>query len=177
MIMACQPVQQSQREECGRDPPPGGEPESEPPDQERSPMGANRHFSITRQVRLDVHKRALLDFNLDNHFRDPDGDALSYTATSSHPDIVRTVVKGNTLTIGAIEGSIFRITFRIITITVTADDGKGGTVSTEFGVTVSNDEALDEVDEFVKETAIEACQRIRPIHRCGKSAQGAWRWC
>ena len=131
-------------------------------------MGANRHFSITRQVRLDVHKRALLDFNLDNHFRDPDGDALSYTATSSHPDIVRTVVKGNTLTIGAIEGSIFRITFRIITITVTADDGKGGTVSTEFGVTVSNDEALDEVDEFVKETAIELAKEFAPSIGVGK---------
>ena len=109
----------------------------ENPNQERCnrpPIVTNRHFSITRQVRLDVLKRAILDFKLDNHFRDPDGDALSYTATSSHPDIVRTVVKGNTLTIGAIGGS----TFRIITITVTADDGKGGTVSTEFGVTVRN---------------------------------------
>ena len=131
----------------------------ENPNQERCnrpPIVTNSHFSITRQVRLDVLRRALLDFNLDNHFRDPDGDALSYTATSSHPDIVRTLVKGNTLNIAAIG----RATFRIITITVTADDGKGGTVSTEFGVTVSNDEALDEADEFLKETAIEVGKQL-----------------
>ena len=161
---------------CGAEPEeePMEDPEEEPmeeeeetcgenPNQERCnrpPIVTNRYFSGTRQVRLDVHKRAILDFELDNHFRDPDGDSLSYTATSSHPDIVRTVVKGNTLTIGAIEGSIFRITFRIITITVTADDGKGGTVSTEFGVTVSNDEALDEADEFLKETAIEVGKQL-----------------
>ena len=125
-------------------------------DKNRPPIVTNRHFSITRQVRLDVLKRAILDFELDNHFRDPDGDALSYTATSSRPDIVRTVVKGSTLTIGAIGGS----TFRIITITVTADDRKGGTVSTEFGVTVYNQEASDEADEFLEETAIEVGKQL-----------------
>ena len=131
----------------------------ENPNQERCnrpPIVTNRHFSITRQVRLDVLKRAILDFNLDNHFRDPDGDALSYTATSSHPDIVRTLVKGNTLTIAAIG----RSTFRIITITVTADDGKGGTVSAEFGVTVYNQEASDEAKEFLEETVIEVAKNL-----------------
>ena len=140
----------------------------ENPNQERCnrpPIVTNRYFSGTRQVRLDVHKRALLDFNLDNHFRDPDGDALSYTATSSHPHIVRTVVKGNTLTIGAIGGA----TFRIITITVTADDGKGGTVSTEFGVTVRNDDddAVDNpllgyAEDFAKQFAKEVGKSVAP---------------
>ena len=131
----------------------------ENPNQERCnrpPIVTNSHFSITRQVRLDVLRRALLDFNLDNHFRDPDGDALSYTATSSHPDIVRTLVKGNTLNIAAIG----RATFRIITITVTADDGKGGTVSTEFGVTVRNLEASDEAKELLEETVIEVAKEL-----------------
>ena len=166
---------------CGADPEeePMEDPEEEPmeeeeetcgenPNQERCnrpPIVTNRHFSITRQVRLDVLRRALLDFNLDNHFRDPDGDALSYTATSSHPDIVRTLVKGNTLNIAAIG----RATFRIITITVTADDGKGGTVSTEFGVTVRNLEASDEAEEFLQETVIEVAKELATSIGPGKA--------
>ena len=116
------------------------------------PIVKNRYFSATRQVRLDIHNRPTRTFNLDNHFDDPDGDALSYSATSSHPDIVRILVKDNTLHITS-GGTTF---IRPVTITVTADDGKqNGTVSTSFGVTVSNQEAVDESNELLQETAIE----------------------
>ena len=125
--------------------------DQEPEEEENgTPIVENSSFSGTRQVRLDVISRATRTFNLDNHFSDPDGDALSYSATSSHPDIVRTAVSGNTLTIAAIGN-----TFRIITITVTADDGKGGTVSTSFDATVSNQEAADKDIELLQETAID----------------------
>ena len=129
--------------------------EGENPNQEKcngAPIVKNRYFSATRRVRLDVISRGTQTFNLDNHFSDPDNDALSYSATSSHPDIVGTAVSGNTLTIASVGDTTF---IRPVTITVTADDGKGGTVSTSFEVTVWNQEAIDESNELLQETAIE----------------------
>ncbi len=118
-----------------------------------APIVTNRYFSATRRVRLDVISRGTRTFNLDNHFSDPDNDALSYSATSSHPDVVGTAVSGNTLTIASVGDTTF---IRPVTITVTADDGKqNGTVSTSFEVTVWNQEATDESNELLQETAIE----------------------
>jgi uncharacterized protein YjdB/fibronectin type 3 domain-containing protein len=63
-------------------------------------------------------------------FSDPDGDALSYTATSSAPSIATAAISGSTLTVTAVAGGS-------ALITITADDGKGGTVSTAFTLTVN----------------------------------------
>ncbi|GEM_PF-4210476 len=63
-------------------------------------------------------------------FSDPDGDALSYSATSSATSTATANVTGNILTVTAAGGGS-------ATITVTANDGKGGTQSTTFTVTVN----------------------------------------
>ncbi len=63
-------------------------------------------------------------------FIDPDGDALTYTASSSNTNIATASVSGSTLTVTAVaEGNS--------TIMVTADDKNGNTISTSFSVTVS----------------------------------------
>ena len=71
--------------------------------------------------------------NLDNNFRDPDGDDLSFTATSSNPAKATVSVRGSTLTVSAVaEGGA-----GTATITVTASDGKDdGTASFSFTVNV-----------------------------------------
>jgi uncharacterized protein YjdB len=62
-------------------------------------------------------------------FADPDQDILTYTASSSDTNIAIADISGSMLTVAA------RRTGRA-TITVTADDNKGGSVSTAFTVTV-----------------------------------------
>ena len=63
-------------------------------------------------------------------FSDPDGDMLSYSTTSSDPSKAAATVSGSVLTVAPVAAGS-------ATITVTANDGKGGTVSTTFTVTVS----------------------------------------
>ncbi len=63
-------------------------------------------------------------------FEDVDGDTLTLSAVSSNTTIATVSVSGTTVTVTPlVEGSA--------TITVTADDGKGGTVDDNFVVTVS----------------------------------------
>lgn len=62
-------------------------------------------------------------------FNDPDGDALSYMASSSISSMAAASISGNTLTVAPLaDGST--------TITVTANDGKGGIVADTFAVVV-----------------------------------------
>jgi len=63
-------------------------------------------------------------------FTDPDGDALSYTASSSATNIATANLSGSTLTVAPVAAGT-------ATIAVTANDGRGGTVQTSFGVTVT----------------------------------------
>ena len=63
-------------------------------------------------------------------FSDLDGDALSFTAASTDLDVVNTILFQGTLTIiAAADGSE--------TVTVTAEDSDGNTVSDAFDVSVS----------------------------------------
>ncbi len=68
--------------------------------------------------------------DLNNFFSDPDGDVLSYNASSDTPAVAT----------GSVQGSQFTITAHAVgtaTITVTANDGNGGQVQEGVFVTVS----------------------------------------
>jgi PKD repeat protein len=62
-------------------------------------------------------------------FTDPDGDTLTYTASSSNPAVAGAVMSASILTVSP-------MTAGNATITITAADGKAGTASTEFNVQV-----------------------------------------
>ena len=67
--------------------------------------------------------------NASQYFSDPDGDALTYSATSSNSGVARASVSGSTVTItGASAGSA--------TITITARDPEGLTATQQVRVTV-----------------------------------------
>jgi len=72
---------------------------------------------------------------LNTVFTDAEGDALTYTATSSAANIATASIAGSTLTVAPLTGGS-------ATITVTAADGKGGTVSTTFSVAVNRPPVL-----------------------------------
>ncbi|MFY8000438.1 MAG: CUB domain-containing protein [Candidatus Kapaibacteriota bacterium] len=69
-------------------------------------------------------------FTLSNNFFDDDGDALSYTVTSNNPNVASASVSNGRLTVQG-------VSLGMATITVTANDGRGGTVSTSFAVTIT----------------------------------------
>ncbi len=94
------------------------------PQPNRAPL---RVGSIPAQT-IDVGRRATV--NASRYFSDPDGDVLTYSATSSISSVARTSVSGSTVTItGASAGSA--------TITVTARDPEGLTATQQARVTVS----------------------------------------
>ncbi|MED3575062.1 Ig-like domain-containing protein [Cytobacillus praedii] len=72
-----------------------------------------------------------INVNLSSYFNDPDGDALTYIVSSSNTGVGNASVSGNTLTLTPKD-------LGNTTITVTADDGKGGQVSQSFTLTVTN---------------------------------------
>ncbi len=79
---------------------------------------------------VDTGQTAALD--VATYFRDPDGDALTYTATSSADAVASASISGSTLTIaGTAAGSA--------TVTVTARDPGGLTATQSTGVTVRSD--------------------------------------
>ncbi|OQY04262.1 MAG: hypothetical protein B6I20_03430 [Bacteroidetes bacterium 4572_117] len=63
-------------------------------------------------------------------FADADGDALTYTVASSNAAVVTAAIAGTTLTLTEVGNGTSNVT-------VTADDGNGGTVDDIFVVTVS----------------------------------------
>jgi 2',3'-cyclic-nucleotide 2'-phosphodiesterase (5'-nucleotidase family)/DNA/RNA endonuclease YhcR with UshA esterase domain len=67
--------------------------------------------------------------DLNGVFSDPDGDTLTYSATSSNPAVATVAVSGNTLQVTPVAAGT-------TTITVTASDGRDGSASTSFSVTV-----------------------------------------
>ena len=69
--------------------------------------------------------------DLSAHFRDPDGDTLSYAASSSNEGAATVGASGSEVTVtGVSRGESV--------VTVTASDGRGGSVSQDFAVTVPN---------------------------------------
>lgn len=85
--------------------------------------------------------------DLGSYFTDPDGDALTYSASSSAPTVATVSVAGRVLTItGAGSGTA--------TITVTAADPDGETATQSFQVTVPN-RAPETVGTIPAQTATE----------------------
>lgn len=78
---------------------------------------------------LPVGEAATVDVSA--HFRDPDGDALSYTAASSNAGVVGVSLSGSSVTVTAAARGV-------ATITVTARDPQGLAAQQSFEVTVPN---------------------------------------
>ena len=68
--------------------------------------------------------------HLSNYFRDPDGDELSYTASSGDEDVVTATVAGSTLTLVGVRAGTS-------TVTVTAADPQGLAATQSAAVTVT----------------------------------------
>lgn len=75
----------------------------------------------------------MLPVSLTGVFSDPDGDSLTYTVTTSDASLATATV--NVPAIIEVQGVPGKS--GTVTVTVTADDGKGGTVSDDFRVTLS----------------------------------------
>ena len=69
--------------------------------------------------------------DVSSRFRDPDGDALTYEASSSKEAAATVAVSGSGVTVTGVSPGESRVT-------VTARDGRGGSVSQDFTVTVEN---------------------------------------
>ena len=80
---------------------------------------------------------AAVPVDVSGAFWDPDGDRLTYDATSSAPSVASVTVFGSTVTVRAVEAGT-------ATVTVTATDASGSntTATQSFGVTVQNSAKL-----------------------------------
>ncbi|MDE2872520.1 MAG: Ig-like domain-containing protein [Gemmatimonadota bacterium] len=104
-------------------------------------LTATQTFEVTVPNRAPVAGDPIADIEVfvgdgaevdaSGHFTDPDGDALTYTATSSSPANARVTVSGSTVRVtAASQGSA--------TVTVTATDPEGLAATQTFEVTVPN---------------------------------------
>ena len=102
--------------------PPGPIRCTDPANRPPSPAGTLRNLTLTPDATLTV--------DVSRVFVDPDGDALTYTVSSSAPGVVAASVAGARVTLTAVgEGTA--------TIGVTATDPAGLSASQSFTVTVS----------------------------------------
>ena len=79
----------------------------------------------------EVEAGDTLELDLSHHFRDPDGDTLAYTASSSNGAAVAVVVSGSVLRVAGIARGE-------ATVILGAEDGHGGAAKDVFTVTVPN---------------------------------------
>ncbi|MGG4186667.1 Ig-like domain-containing protein, partial [Paenibacillus jamilae] len=103
-----------------------------------TPPPAANHAPVVQSTINDVSTEAgAVDttIGLASTFADEDLDLLTYSADSSDPSIATVSVTGDQL-------SITPLAVGSATVTVTADDGKGGTVQTIFQVTAGEKKGL-----------------------------------
>ena len=100
----------------------GGDTEPEP---NRAPAVTN---AIPDQLMTEGDTVAI---DLASYFSDPDGDVLTYTATSSNPGVLSASVSGSELTLVAVAPGE-------ASVTVTASDPDGLTATYEFDATVKH---------------------------------------
>ena len=118
----------------GTTPTPGGGPPPPPPPPAPTPAPPNDPPVAMAGVLSDVElliSTTSDPIDVSPAFEDPDGDTLTYTVVSDNPNVVGvTIIEGVvTIVTGSNRG--------IANITVTANDGEGGTASVTFTVTVT----------------------------------------
>ena len=116
------------------------------------PNRAPRAVGTIADVEVAVDALEVVD--IAGHFSDPDGDALTYSVTSSSPSRVEASVSGSTLTVkGLSKGGA--------TVTATARDSEGLTARQIFEVTVPNraPEAVGTIADV--EVAVDASKVVR----------------
>ncbi len=89
--------------------------------------------SIGDQTNLDAQE---INLPVAGAFSDPDGDALSFTAIGLPAGL--TIDPDTGVISGTIDNSASQVNGGSYSITVTADDGRGGTISQDFTWTVAN---------------------------------------
>lgn len=102
----------------------------------------NRDPVVTAEIpeqQLKVDETVVVD--LFAHFQDPDGDLLSFVVSVSAPDRVRAEEAEGLLQLTGLATGGSQVT-------VTAEDGFGGSVSTDFAATVVPSEAQRFEDQF-----------------------------
>ena len=109
---------------------------------------------------ITVNEDASETITVSSYFRDPDGDSLSYSADSSPRNVVSVDVSGDRVTV---EGRRVGST----TITVTADDGNGGTATQTFTATVENrpPERVGSIDDIELDDDDSTSIRVRSYFR------------
>ena len=86
-------------------------------------------------------------------FRDPDGDRLSYSATSSVPLVAATAVSGSTVTVTSVAAGT-------ATVTVTATDPSGLSVTQSFRVAVT----ATATGSFIDDPLVPGLTPVKAVH-------------
>ena len=92
-----------------------------------------RSGTIANQTNLDAQ---VISLPVAGAFSDPDGDPLAYTAVGLPAGL--TINPATGVISGTIDRSVSQTTGGVYSITVTASDGRGGTVTQTFSWTVTN---------------------------------------
>ncbi|MEC0371569.1 S-layer homology domain-containing protein [Paenibacillus chibensis] len=112
------------------------------------PLPVNNHAPVAslidaKSINIDQHVNVL---NVASVFTDRDGDMLTYSASSSNPNVATVSFDGNDVYVSGIRvGSC--------TITLTADDRRGGVAATTFVLNVTQSPqqaAIDKIDGISK---------------------------
>ncbi|WP_433750868.1 Ig-like domain-containing protein [Paenibacillus amylolyticus] len=97
-----------------------------------SPVVANRAPELLKpfESRKFTQNGQGATLNLNNYVTDPDGDLVTYTISSSKPDVAKVILNGSQLDVVPLEDGT-------ATITVTSNDGRGKRLRSTFEVYVN----------------------------------------
>ncbi|MGX2959375.1 S-layer homology domain-containing protein [Peribacillus sp. JNUCC 23] len=118
------------------------------PDPDPKPLPIQNHAPVAslieaKSIIVDQHLNVL---NIASVFTDRDGDTLTYSATSSNTDVATVSLDGDNLYVSGISAGS-------CTISLTADDRRGGVTTTTFDLNVSlspQQLAINKIDGVMK---------------------------